>query len=382
MQEASDACDFNPSSLHAEGRRARAILDDARDRVAAAIGAARSEIVFTSGGTEADNLALAGVVRALERPRHVVASAVEHHAVLGAIERLREEGVETSLVPVDAQGRVDPAAFERALRPDTSLASVMYANNEVGAIQPIAELAAIARRRGILFHTDAVAAAPWLPIHVGTLGVDLLSLSAHKFYGPKGVGCLYVRRGVPLAPVIPGGGQESARRSGTEDLTGIVGLARALELAVDERPQASLRVQALRDYLESALSALVPGLIVNAGGTARLSNNLNLSFPQVEAGDLLVALDLAGIAVSAGSACTSGSLEPSHVLAAMAGAGGASRSGVRFSLGCATTRAQIDRVVAVLPPLVTDLRLKPSPAIVAGGMGRLETNRARLEAEA
>jgi cysteine desulfurase len=382
MRDAADQCNFNPSSLHFEGRRARAALDAARDRVAAAIGSHHDEIVFTSGGTESDNLALLGTTRATPRPAHVAASAVEHHAVLAALERLREDGFDTSFVPVDREGRVDPVEFERSLRPDTVLASIMYANNEVGAIQPIAELSEIARRRGALFHTDAVATPCWLPIDVRALGVDLLSISAHKFYGPKGVGLLYVRRGVPLVPLAVGGGQESGRRSGTENLAGIVGMARALELAVAERAKAATDVATLRDRLEAGIRSQIAAVSVNAGGASRLANSCNLSFAGVDPAALIIALDLAGVSASAGSACTSGTLQPSHVLTAMAGQGDGLASGVRFSLGSATTPAEVDRVVHILPAIVGDLRALGSPVAHAGGLGRLETNRARLEAGA
>jgi cysteine desulfurase len=382
MREAADQYNFNPSSLHFEGRRARAALDAARDCVAAAIGATRGEILFTSGGTEANNLALLGATRGLARPAHVVSSAIEHRAILGALERLREDGFETSLVPVDRQGRVDPAEFERSLRPQSVLASVMYANNEVGTVQPIADLAEISRRRGVLFHTDAVAAPSWLPVDVRALGVDLLSISAHKFYGPKGVGLLYVRSGVPLAPIIIGGGQESGRRSGTENVPAIVGMARALELAVAQRSQAAQDVAALRDRLEAGIRSRVAGVSVNGGDAQRLANCSNLSFAGVDPAALIIALDLAGVSASAGSACASGTLEPSHVLVAMAWEGAGPASGVRFSLGTATTPAEIERVLGILPAVVADVRASGPSAAVAGGMGRLETNRARLEAGA
>jgi cysteine desulfurase len=369
MREAAGQCDFNPSSLHFEGRRARAALDDARDRVAAAIGATRSEILFTSGGTEAINLALLGATRGGARPAHVVASAIEHRAVLAALERLREDGFETSLVPVDRQGRIDPAEFERSLRPQSVLASIMYANNEVGTVQPIAELARIAHRRGTLFHTDGVAAPSWLPIDVRALQVDLLSISAHKFYGPKGVGLLYVRAGVPLAPIIVGGGQESGRRSGTENLAGIVGMARALELAVAERARVPEDVATLRGRLEAGIRSRVTGVSVNGGDAPRLANCSNLSFAGVDPAALIIALDLNGVSASVGSACTSGTLEASHVLAAMAGDASGPASGVRFSLGAATTPAEVERAVDVVSDVVAGLRgLSP---VTAGGMGRL-----------
>lgn len=367
IAETARCCGLNPSSLHFEGRRARAALDDARDRVANVIGAKRTEIVFTSGGTEANNLALLGATEAAGDQGHVVASAIEHHAVLAALERLRERGNSIALVPVDRAGRVDSQEFERQLASGTILASVMYANNEVGTVQPVAELAAIARRRGVLFHTDAVQAPTWLPLAVGDLGVDLLSLSAHKFCGPKGVGVLYVRHGVPIAPMILGGGQEGGRRSGTENVPGIVGLAIALELAVAERTVAAGSTARLRDRLEAGVCASVEGVVVNGAGATRLANQSNLSFAGVEAGELLIALDLAGIAVSAGSACTSGSLEPSHVLAAMGQR--RARSGIRLSLGTRTTADEIDRVVEALPPVIARLRNRAVSAVTSWGIG-------------
>ncbi len=356
MHAVSEQSGYNASSLHAEGRRARAALDAARDAVAAALGAARNEIVFTAGGTEADNLALLGAARAFARPGHVLAGAAEHHAVLGALERLAAEGWTTSLVPVDSAGRVTADAFAAALIPGTVLASVMYANNEIGTVAPIAELAAVAKRRGALFHCDAIQAPSWLPLDVGELGVDLLSLSAHKFGGPKGIGALYVRRGVALAPILYGGGQEGGRRPGTENVAAAAGMARALQLATSERPLAAARAAELRDALERVIRADIPDVRINGAPARRLPNVLSVSFAGVDAAALLIALDLAGIAASAGSACTSGALEPSHVLAAI-GTDPEWRTGaVRFSLGVSTSSADIERVVGVLPGLVAQLR--------------------------
>jgi cysteine desulfurase len=360
MHAASDDGNYNPSSLHAEGRRARALLDAARERAASILGASRSEITFTSSGTEADNLALLGVLHAAAPRSHIVTTAIEHHAVLSAVERLREEGYDTTVLPVGADGKIAPADFAAALRPSTVLASVMYANNEIGSIQPIAELAAIARQRGVLFHSDAVQAPSWLPVDVRSLGVDLLSLSAHKCYGPKGSGLLYVRRGVPLVPVTFGGGQEFGRRSGTPNVVGAIGLARALELASRERPGTAARVAGLRDRLEMGICAGVPDVRVNGALVSRLPNNLSTSFAGVESAAMLIRLDLSGIAVSAGSACTSGSLEPSHVLAAIGLGDHWQRGTIRFSLGRQTTRDEIDCVVAEVPRIVAELR---SPAV-------------------
>jgi len=347
---------LNPSSPHAEGRRARALLDAARDRVAACIGAARSEAIFTGSGTESDNLALLGVMRAIGPPGHVVASAIEHHAIVRALDRLREEGFGVSVVPVEPDGRVDPARFAQALTPQTKLASIMYASNEIGTVQPVAELARIAHERGALFHTDATAAASWLPLDVGELGVDLLSLSGHKFGGPAGTGILYVRKGVPIVPIFYGGAQEAGRRPGSENVAGSAATAFALELAVAERAGRTERAAVLRDRLEAGILAAVPGVRVNGAGAPRLPNVLNVSFDAVESAALLIALDLEGIAASAGSACTSGALEPSHVLLAL-GLPKRWRTGtIRFSLGIATRPDEIDRVLAILPRLVAELR--------------------------
>jgi cysteine desulfurase len=354
MQAAAGAGNFNPSSLHAEGRRARALVDDARDRVASALGASRKEITFTGSGTEADNLALHGVVRAPGSRQHVVVSAIEHHAVLQAAEDLRERGCDVTTVGVDACGRVDPDEFAAALRSDTALASVMYANNEIGTVQPIARLAEIAHAHGVRFHTDAVQAPVWLPIDVRALDVDLLSLSAHKAYGPKGVGILYVRSGTPLVPAIPGGGQEYGRRSGTENVVGIVGAAVALERAAAERTAQAARIGALRDRLEAGIAREIAGVRINAGGAVRLPNVTSASFAGIDPEALLMRLDLEGVAVSAGSACTSGALEPSHVIAAVTPEGPPAT--IRFSLGTPTTEAEIDGVLAVLVRVAAALR--------------------------
>lgn len=364
MREAAAQANYNPSSLHAEGRRAAAVLDRARDRAAELLGAHRSEITFTGSGTESDNLAIIGTVRVARGG--VVSPAAEHHAVLGALEHLREEGAQATVLPVGGDGCVDGESFAAALTPETALASVMYANNETGAIQPIAELAALARGRGVLFHTDAVQAPNWLPTDVGALGVDLLSLSAHKFYGPKGVGLLYVRRGTPIAPIQFGGGQEFGRRSGTQNVVGIAGMVRALELAVTGSGAAAARAAVLRDRLEAGIRAAIPDVRVNGGEGPRLPNLLNVSFAGVDSAELLIALDLAGIAASAGSACTSGNLEPSHVLAAMGLEPRWTRGAVRFSLGTGTTVTEIDRVLDILPPLVAKLR-RPAGALQGDG---------------
>ena len=348
---------FNPSSPYAEGRSARAVLDRARSDVARVLGAAPREIVFTGGGSEADVLAVVGAARAArERGQHVVTSAIEHHAVLRAVEQLEADGWTVTRLPVDARGLVDPAAFAAALTPQTTVASIMLANNEIGVVQPIAQLAAIARERGVVFHTDAVAAAGWLALDAGALGVDLLSLSAHKFYGPKGVGALYVRSGTPVEPVIVGGGQEHGLRAGTEDVAGIAGFAAALTLADAERPEAAVRVGALRDRLEAALVAAIPETIVNGAGAPRVPGTTSLAFAGAPSDALLIRLDLEGIAASAGSACAAGSLEPSHVAEALGLDARYRTSVIRFSLGTRSTQDEVEFVIARFPALVAAVR--------------------------
>lgn len=348
---------YNASSVHAEGRAARAALDSARDRVARCIGARAKEIVFTGGGSEADNLALIGAARALRaRGRHIVSTTIEHHAVLHALDALQDEGFEVTRLAVDSDGRVDPQAFGDALRDDTILTSVMYANNEIGTVQPIADLADLAHARGALFHTDAVQAAAYLPLDVRAMGIDLAALAAHKFYGPKGVGALYVRDGIPLLPLIHGGSQEFAKRAGTENVAGIAGLATALELALGERTEAAARVGTLRDRFESEILRRIPESRVNGGGAVRAPHISNISFLGVESEQLLIRLDVDGLAVSAGSACASGAIEPSHVIAALGLPEPWMRGVIRFSLGRSTTENEIARAVEVLERAVSDLR--------------------------
>ncbi len=346
----------NPSSLHAEGRRARAGLDDARDRVAALLGVPRKTITFTGSGSESDNQAIIGVARALApKGRHIISSAIDHHAVLHSLDALRDEGFEITLLGVDARGLVDVEEFAAALRPDTTLATIMLANNEIGTIQPIARLAATARERGVIFHTDAVQAAPWIDVRPNDLGVDMLSISAHKFNGPKGVGVLYAREGVPVQPLVYGGGQEFGRRAGTENVAGIVGLATAFELSAREREQTSSRVAAQRDRLENRLKAL-EDVRINGEGAPRVANNCNVSFAGIDSESMLVALDLEGIAVSTGSACTSGALEPSHVIAALGIDPRWHQGVIRFSLGHSTLDAEIERAGDVVARLATQMR--------------------------
>lgn len=348
---------FNASSLHAEGRAARAALDRSRDSVARSLGARSREIVFTGGGSEADNLALIGAARASTGPRRIVTCAIEHHAVLSAAEVLRGEGFEIVALAVDREGRVDVEAFAAAVAPGAAVASIMLANNEIGSLQPIAELAAIARGRGVVFHTDAVQAPGRIQIDVERLGVDLLAISAHKFYGPKGVGALYVRTGTPLSPLVVGGGQEAGLRAGTENVAGIVGLARALELAVEEQPDEAERLSRLRDAFEREVLATIPGSEVHGGGAERLPNVSSLAFPRVDAPTLLVRLDLEGVAVSAGSACAAGSTEPSHVIAALGKAPWAGVGTIRFSFGKLTSEQDVERLARMLPGTVAAVRV-------------------------
>jgi cysteine desulfurase len=348
----------NPSSVHHFGQRAKAVLDEARSAVAILIGAEPAELVFTSGGTEGDNFALRGVAEALEPTgrRHLVASAIEHEAVLNTLKALARRGWRTTLLPVDQSGVVSPDTLRGALADDTALVSVMHANNEIGTIQPIAELARLARARGALFHTDAVQTVGKVPVEVAALGVDLLTLSAHKFYGPKGAGAIWIRRGLRLLPILTGGKHERSRRAGTENVAGIAGMGAAAQEARAKMSEESVRLSALRDRLENGILDAVAGTAVNGVRQPRVPNTTNISFDRIEAESLLIAFDLAGIAVSTGSACSSGTLEPSHVLKAMGFPAHRTQNSIRFSLGAANTEADIDRVIAVVPGIVEKLR--------------------------
>ena len=347
----------NASSVHAYGQAAKAALDDARGSVAALVGGEPAEIVFTSGGTEADNLAIRGVAEAAPTGRrHLIASAIEHEAVLHTCKALAARGWRTSLLPVDRRGVVDPAALEGAITPETALVSVMHANNEIGTLQPIAELARIARDRGVRVHVDAVQSAGKVPLDARALGVDLLSISGHKFNGPKGAGALWVRRGTRVAATTTGGRQERNRRGGTENVPAIVGLGVAARVAREQLESTAAGCRALRDRLEAGILEGVPGTVVNGTPDARVPNTTSISFDGVEAEALLIALDLEGVAVSTGSACSSGTLEPSHVLRAMGFPPRRVQSSIRFSVGLGNTDAEIDRVLAVLPGIVARLR--------------------------
>lgn len=348
----------NPSSVHHFGQRAKAAMDQARSAVASLIGADPSEVVFTSGGTESDNLAIRGAAEALDatRRRHLIATTIEHEAVLNTLKALARRGRPTTLLRVDATGIVAPDALRAALTDDTAVVSVMHANNEIGTIQPIPELARLAHDRGALFHSDAVQTAGKVPVDVKALDVDLLSISAHKFYGPKGVGALWIRRGLRLLPVLTGGKHERSRRAGTENVAGIVGMGVAATLAAAKIEEEARRISALRDQLEEGVLRAVPGTIVNGGRSPRVPNTTNISFDRIEAESLLIALDLEGVAVSTGSACSSGTLEPSHVLKAMGFPAHRTQNSIRFSLGAANTDADVDRVIAILPGIVEKLR--------------------------
>ena len=348
----------NPSSVHHFGQRAKAIIDGARSAVAALIGADPGDVVFTGGGTESDNLAIRGIAEALEPSgrKHLIATTIEHEAVLNTLKALARRGWKTTLLPVDESGIVSPDALRSAITDDTALVSVMHANNEIGTVQPIAELAAIARERRAVFHTDAVQSAGKIPIDVKALGVDLLSISAHKFYGPKGVGALWIRRGVRLQAPLTGGKQERSRRAGTENVAGIAGMGVAAREAIAKMGSEGTRLAALRDRLEDGILRNVTGTALNGVRSARVPNTTNISFDRTEAESLLIALDLEGVAVSTGSACSSGTLEPSHVLKAMGLPPHRTQNSLRFSLGAANTDADIDRVIAVMPGIVEKLR--------------------------
>ena len=351
----------NASSIHSPGQEARLAIEDARESVATLIGAKPAEIVFTSGGTEADNLAIFGMVAGAPGKRHVITSAIEHHAVLHACEKLQSDGIDVTFLPVGSDGIVDPEDVRRALRPETALISVMHANNELGTIQPIEEIGAIAHEAGIYFHTDAVQTAGKLPIDVNHLGVDLLSLSAHKIYGPKGTGALFVKSGTRLEPILFGGHHERDRRPGTENVAGIVGMGRASVIAARSVIDSESPIAVLRDRLEKSLLSAIPQCRVNGRREMRTANTSNMTFSFAEGESLVIALDLRGVACSTGAACSSGAVEPSHVLKAIGMSAEGGRSSVRFSLGRETTAAEIDFVIDVIPAAVDHLR-ELSPA--------------------
>jgi len=357
----------NPSSPHSSGQAARRALDHARETAAASIGAKPTEVVFTGGGSEADCLAIFGIMDAnAERGNGLITCAIEHHAVLHAADVLRRRGADVTVLGVDAQGFVDPGALRAALKDTTVLVSIMHANNEIGTIQRIADLAAAAHERGALFHTDAIQTVGHVPVDVTSLGVDALTMSAHKFEGPKGVGALYARRGVRVRPRVVGGSQELGKRAGTENVAGIVGLAAALDLAMRELPESSKQVRDLRDRFVERVAAAVPDCALNGPRTERLPNNASVRFAKCDASAIMMALDVEGVEVSTGSACTSGSAEPSHVLTAIGLQPEAARGTVRFSLGRTNTAAELERVAAALPGIVEKMR-NLSGVMLAGG---------------
>jgi cysteine desulfurase len=372
----------NASSIHAPGQRARLAVEDSRESVAALIGAQPAEIVFTSGGTEADNLAIFGAVAAARRRRgpvaklHIITTQVEHHAVLHSCQELQRQGVEVAFLPVSAEGIVNPDEIRRSLRPETVLISVMHANNELGVVQPIEEISRIAAEARVPFHADAVQSAGKLPINVGRgsgaaanqIRADLLSLSAHKIYGPKGVGALFVRAGTPLDPIAFGGHHERDLRPGTENVPGIAGFGEAAQLASKQLESSVSRIGALRDRFERELLARIPDCRVNGGRAHRVCNTSNLTIRFAEGESLVIALDLQGIACATGAACSSGAIDPSHVLLAMGLNREDARSSLRFSFGRATTDAEIDYALEVIPGVVARLR-KLSP-VYADAMGR------------
>ena len=357
----------NPSSLHSVGQEARYALDEARERVAGVLNCRPREVVCTAGGTESDNAAIHGVATALhETGNHIVTSSVEHHAVLHTCQYLESQGFEVTYLPVDADGMVQPEAVYNAINERTTLVTLMYGNNEIGTINPISEIAKAIKKRAeelsrtIVFHTDAVQAAGYLSLDVASLGVDLLSLSGHKFHGPKGTGVLYIKRGVPYLPLIHGGGQERERRSGTENIPGIIGLSLALEAANSAREATSQHCSALRDQIIESVLERIPGSRLNGHATQRLPNNANFSFTGVEGEPILLGLDMAGIAASSGSACSSGSLEPSHVLLALGQSAEIARGSLRITLGRDNTEEEVEYLLGVLVDLVQRLRQLPS----------------------
>ena len=361
----------NPSSIYTIGQEARKAVDDAREQAAGVLGARMSEIVFTSGGTESDNAALKGAAFALRHTgNHIITTTIEHHAVLHTCHQLERFGFDVTYVPVDEYGIVDPQTVARAITDETVLVSVMMANNEIGTIQPVAEIARIVkaeaqrRSRTIVMHTDAVQAAGFLDINVRDLGVDLMSLSAHKIYGPKGVGLLYVKRGTPFEAQNAGGGQERQRRSGTENVPGIVGISEALRLAASEREQIAARCLRLRDKLIDGIFDSIDRVHLNGHPAQRLPNNVNISFEDIEGEPVLLGLDFAGVCASSGSACSSASLEPSHVLLAIRRSTELAQGSLRITLGRDNTDEDVNYLLAVLPEIVGKLRAMPSLAAV------------------
>lgn len=346
----------NPSALYAIGRESRQAVEDARQKLASLIGAAPEEVIFTSGGSESDNMALDGILRRDEARGHVVTTSIEHHAVLETAEHLAKSGFSATVVDVDPMGVVDPEDIRKAIKPETAIVSVMHANNEVGTIEPIAEISSVCREAGVCFHTDAVQTVGNIPVDVDELGVDLLSLSGHKLYGPKGVGAIYVRKGTKLPRLIHGGEQEHRMRAGTENIAGIVGLGAAAELAQLEMSEKVARITALRDRLTEGLMAQIADCVLNGHPVQRLPNNVHMRIRFIEGESICLHLDTLGVCASTGSACSSEALEPSHVLLAIGVPTLEAHGSVRFSLGRSTTAQDVDYVIEKLPPIVARLR--------------------------
>ncbi|MDR2658249.1 MAG: cysteine desulfurase NifS [Oscillospiraceae bacterium] len=347
----------NPSSVHGFGRETRKVVEDSRGKLARVLNASPDEIYFTGCGTESDNWAVKGAAtRSVKKGKHIITSAVEHHAVLHTCEALSKQGFEITYLPVTEQGIVQPSVLASAIRSDTTVVSVMLANNEIGTIQPVTELAAIAHEYGALFHTDAVQAVGAIPVDVKALGVDMLSLSAHKFHGPKGIGALYIKKGARIDTFMHGGAQERERRAGTENVPYIAGMGAAIELAAANMEETARRVQGMRNRMIDGLLERIPDTRLNGDRERRLPGNVNISIRYVEGESLLIALDLAGIAASSGSACTSGSLDPSHVLLAIGLPHEIAHGSLRLTLGDGNTEADVDRVLDELPRIVTRLR--------------------------
>ncbi len=347
----------NAASIHTVGQRARAAVETARDQIAALLGARSQEIVFTSGGTESDNHAIFGIVRSAPgATKHIITTSIEHEAVLNTCQALEKEGVVVTYLPVNSEGLITVEQAEEAIRPHTVLITIMHANNELGTVQPLAEIGKLATQRDIYFHTDAVQSAGKLPFDIKTLGVDLLSISGHKFYAPKGIGALYIRGGSRLQQLLYGGHHQRGFRPGTENVPGIVGLGKAAELARLAFASDAERVGNLRDKLEQGLAAHIPDSHVNASRAPRTPNTTNLTFPGIEGEAMVIALDMKGIAVSTGAACSSGAVEPSHVLTAIGLSADDARASIRFSLGRHTTAAEIDYALEAVPAAVAQLR--------------------------
>ena len=358
MQSCLETTWGNPSSLYELGQQANMALTDARERVAKALGCTAKEITFTSGGSEADNQAIrsAALTGAKKGKNHIISTAFEHHAVLHTLDRLKTEGFEIELLDVHENGLVTPEQVAAAIRPDTALVTIIYANNEIGTIQPVAEIGAVCRERGVIFHTDAVQAVGHIPINVAAQNIDMLSLSAHKFHGPKGAGALYVRRGVPLLTLIEGGAQERGKRAGTENVAAVVGMAAALEEAVANLDKNAAHLTTLRDRLIEGLQKEIPHAALNGDAKRRLPGNVNFCFEGIEGESLLLLLDDKGISASSGSACTSGSLDPSHVLLAIGRVHDVAHGSLRLSLGEDTTEEDVDTIIRSVREVVEYLR--------------------------